>query len=123
VARRGSFMEEATGTTEGTMAALIGGEEEAVRALAKECDIDVANFNAPGQIVVSGSVVGVDQAIEKAQERGIRIAQKLDVAGAYHSRLMQSAQEKLAAVLQTTPVQVPRVPVLANVDAQEAADV
>jgi [acyl-carrier-protein] S-malonyltransferase len=63
VARRGLFMEEACQATQGSMAALIGGEEDAVKALATECDVDVANFNAPGQIVLSGTVAGIDAAV------------------------------------------------------------
>lgn len=114
VARRGLFMEEACQATEGAMAALIGGEEEQVRALAAECDVDVANLNAPGQIVLSGSVAGIDAAVAKAKDFGIRRAIKLNVAGAYHSRLMQSAQDKLAAELAAAAIQTPAVPVVCN---------
>ncbi|MGC4016537.1 MAG: ACP S-malonyltransferase [Luteolibacter sp.] len=114
VARRGLFMEEACQATEGAMAALIGGEEEQVRALAAECDVDVANLNAPGQIVLSGSVAGIDAAVAKAKDFGIRRAIKLNVAGAYHSRLMQSAQDKLAAELAAAAIQSPSVPVVCN---------
>ena len=91
VAKRGAFMEEATSAVEGAMAALIGGEEADIRALAAKCDVDVANLNCPGQIVVSGKVAGIDEVIASAQDHGIRIAQKLEVAGAYHSRLMMPA--------------------------------
>jgi [acyl-carrier-protein] S-malonyltransferase len=91
VAKRGAFMEEATSAVEGSMAALIGGEEDVIRALAAKRDVDVANFNCPGQIVVSGKVAGIDQVIAEASDHGIRIAQKLEVAGAYHSRLMMPA--------------------------------
>ena len=114
VARRGLFMEEACLATQGSMAALIGGEEEQVRALAAACDVDVANLNAPGQIVLSGSVAGIDAAVEKAKEFGIRRAIKLNVAGAYHSRLMQSAQDKLAAELKGAAIQSPAIPVVCN---------
>ncbi|MCW1916652.1 ACP S-malonyltransferase [Luteolibacter sp. GHJ8] len=122
VARRGLFMEEACQATEGAMAALIGGEEEGVRALAAECDVDVANFNAPGQIVLSGTVAGIDAAVEKARDHGIRRAIKLNVAGAYHSRLMQSAQDKLAAELKDLPMQTPGIPVVCNYGASVVAD-
>ena len=117
VFRRGSFMEEACEETKGSMAAMIGGDEAAVRELAAECDVDVANLNAPGQIVLSGSVEGIKLAVAKAKEKGIRKAVELTVAGAYHSRLMKSAQDKLAAVLQTVPVQMPKVPVVSNYEA------
>jgi [acyl-carrier-protein] S-malonyltransferase len=117
VFQRGTFMEEACEETKGSMAALIGGEESAVRELAAECGVDVANLNAPGQIVLSGSVDGIKQVVAKAKEKGIRKAVELTVAGAYHSRLMKSAQDKLAGVLQTTPVQMPGVPVISNYEA------
>jgi [acyl-carrier-protein] S-malonyltransferase len=114
VARRGQFMEEACEATQGSMAAMIGGEEEAVKALAAECGVDVANFNAPGQIVLSGAVAGIDAAVEKARDHGIRRAIKLNVAGAYHSRLMQSAQDQLAVELAGLAVVAPQLPVVCN---------
>ena len=114
VARRGEFMEAACLATHGAMAALIGGEEAQVRALAKAADVDVANLNAPGQIVLSGTASGIDAAIAQAKDFGIRRAIKLNVAGAYHSRLMQSAQDKLAAELATVSFQSPALPVVCN---------
>lgn len=122
VAKRGAFMEEATAAVDGAMAALIGGEEENVRKLAESCDVDVANINAPGQIVISGTVTGIDKAIAEASDHGIRIAQKLDVAGAYHSRLMMPAQEKLAEVLAGLDLAQPAVPVVCNVSAQQVSE-
>jgi [acyl-carrier-protein] S-malonyltransferase len=122
VARRGEFMEEACAATRGAMAALIGGEEDAVQALAAECGVDVANFNAPGQIVLSGTVEGIDAAVEKARDHGIRRAIKLNVAGAYHSRLMQSAQDQLSTVLAEVPVRPPAIPVVCNFGASVVAD-
>lgn len=122
VAQRGQFMEEACDATEGSMAAMIGGDEEAVKQLAADCGVDVANFNAPGQIVLSGSVAGIDEAVAGAKERGIRMAKKLNVAGAYHSRLMQTAQDKLAAVLEVTDVATPGIPVYCNFKACEVSD-
>lgn len=121
VARRGHFMEEACEANGGAMAAMIGGEEDAVRALAAECDVDVANLNAPGQIVLSGAEAGIDQATARAREKGIRMGKKLDVAGAYHSRLMAPAQEKLAAELAGAAIGDPAFPVVCNVDARPVA--
>lgn len=114
VALRGQFMEEACDATKGAMAAMIGGTPEAVEALAAKCDVDVANYNAPGQIVLSGSEAGVDMAIAGAKAVGIKIAKKLNVAGAYHSRLMQSAQDKLAGVLHGTALAKSNIPVASN---------
>lgn len=117
VYQRGSFMEEACEETKGGMAALIGGEESAVRELAAECDVDVANFNSPGQIVVSGREEGIANVIARAKDKGIRKAVPLPVAGAYHSRLMKSAQDKLASVLQSTSFKVTDIPVVSNYEA------
>lgn len=122
VARRGEFMEAACLATQGAMAALIGGDEEQVRALAKAADVDVANLNAPGQIVLSGTVAGIDSVVSQAKEFGIRKAIKLNVAGAYHSRLMQSAQDKLAAELSSITMNSPMIPVICNFGACSVSD-
>jgi [acyl-carrier-protein] S-malonyltransferase len=119
-------MEEACEATAGAMAAMIGGEEAAVRELAHACGVDVANLNAPGQIVLSGSIEGIDRAVEAAKEAGVRRAIKLDVAGAYHSRLMAGAQEKFAVELSRVDIHPPQVPVICNFGARPvstAADV
>lgn len=122
VAARGRFMDEACAAAAGAMAAMIGGEEAAVRELAAECDVDVANLNAPGQIVLSGSEAGIARAVAEAKARGIRLAKPLAVAGAYHSRLMRAAQEKLAAELAATSLRPPSVPVISNVTAGPVAE-
>lgn len=122
VAKRGALMEEACQSTEGSMAALIGGEEEQIRALATACDVDVANLNAPGQIVLSGAVAGIDAVVEKAKDFGVRRAIKLNVAGAYHSRLMQTAQDQLAVAMAALPMLAPRVPVVCNFGASIVND-
>ncbi len=118
VQKRGAYMEEACQAAPSTMAAMIGGTNEAVQALATECGIDVANYNCPGQTVVSGSVEGVDKAVAGAKAAGIKIAKKLNVAGAYHSRYMKSAQEKLLPELAATPMQMPSCPVYCNYEAR-----
>lgn len=122
VARRGEFMEEACNATQGAMAALIGGEEDQIRALAAAADVDVANLNAPGQIVLSGTAAGIDTAVALAKEYGVRRAIKLNVAGAYHSRLMQSAQDKLSAELAGVSIQTPSMPVICNFAARPVAE-
>ena len=119
VQRRGELMDEACAATNGAMAAMIGADESAVRALAADADVDVANINAPGQIVVSGEKAKIEIAVGLAREHGIRRATLLTVAGAYHSRLMESAYQKLGAVLLHVPVQPPRFPVIANVTGAE----
>ena len=119
VQRRGELMDEACSATNGAMAAMIGADESAVRVLAADADVDVANINAPGQIVISGEKAKVENAVGLAKEHGIRRAMLLSVAGAYHSRLMESAYEKLGAVLLHVPVQPPRFPVISNVTGAE----
>lgn len=121
VAQRGLFMDEACEATDGAMAAMIGGEEEAVRQLAETCEVDVANFNSPGQIVLSGSSEGIDRAVAQAKEHGIRMGRKLKVAGAYHSSLMAGAQAKLGEVLAGVEVGQPEIPVISNFSAAEAS--
>jgi len=118
VSRRGAFMEEACGATTGAMAAMVGGDEAKVRALAESAGVDVANFNAPGQIVLSGMVAAIDDAVARAKDFGIRRAIRLNVAGAYHSRLMQGAQDKLAAELAGVAMQTPGIPVVCNFEAR-----
>ncbi len=115
VQQRGEFMDEACSATLGGMAALIGGAENDVRRLAADEDVDVATINAPGQIVISGELAKVEAAVGVAKEYGIRRATMLNVAGAYHSRLMESAYEKLGAVLADLPMRPPRFPVISNV--------
>jgi [acyl-carrier-protein] S-malonyltransferase len=118
VEQRGLFMQEACEQTQGGMAAMIGGDESAVRSLAAECDVDVANLNSPGQIVLSGESSKIALAVSLAKEHGIRLAKTLEVAGAYHSRLMNSAFVKLGDELQKTALQSPRFPVICNTDAR-----
>jgi [acyl-carrier-protein] S-malonyltransferase len=100
------------------MAAMIGADESAVRALASETDVDVANLNSPGQIVISGESAKIALAVSLAKEHGIRMAKTLNVAGAYHSRLMNSAFLKLGQELQRTAIASPRFPVICNTDAR-----
>ena len=119
VQKRGSFMDEACGATTGGMAAMIGADENAVRQLADAEDVDVANINSPGQVVVSGELAKVEGAVAVAKEHGIRRATMLNVAGAYHSRLMQSAYEKLGAALLEVQMQIPQFPVISNVTGRE----
>ena len=117
VARRGLFMEEACEATKGSMIAMLGGEEEAVRQLAADSGVDMANFNTPGQIVLSGARENIARTAVLAKERGLR-GKELPVAGAYHSRLMISAQEKLRTELAGVALSAPAFPVVCNLEAQ-----
>ncbi len=119
VQKRGKFMDEACSATTGGMAALIGGAENDVRRLAAAEDVDVANINSPGQIVISGELAKVETAVGVAREYGIRRATMLNVAGAYHSRLMDSAYQKLGSALLDVQMQLPQFPVISNVTGDE----
>ena len=120
VDQRSRFMREACEATEGGMAAIIGADEQGVRDLAAAADVDVANFNSPGQIVISGEKAKIALAVGMAKEYGARKAVELSVAGAFHSRLMEPAYQRLSAVLAETPIMVPGVTVVSNVDALPA---
>ncbi len=119
VEQRGRFMEAACEATSGAMAAMIGGDETAVRGLAAAADVDVANLNSPGQIVVSGERAKVENAVSMAKEHGIRRATLLNVAGAYHSRLMASAFIKVGEALRDVVLQKPSFPVISNVNGKQ----
>ncbi|MCX8493651.1 MAG: ACP S-malonyltransferase [Chthoniobacterales bacterium] len=120
VDQRSRFMQEACEATEGGMAAIIGAEEQGVRDLAAAADVDVANFNSPGQIVISGEKAKIALAVGMAKEYGARKAVELTVAGAFHSRLMEPAYQRLSAVLAETSIVMPSVPVVSNIDARPA---
>jgi [acyl-carrier-protein] S-malonyltransferase len=119
VQKRGEFMEEACAATIGGMAAMIGGLENEVRQLAADEDVDVASINALGQIVISGELAKVEAAIGVAKEYGIRRATLLNVGGAYHSRLMESAYQKLGQELLNVEMQLPKFSVISNVTGEE----
>jgi len=122
VAERGRLMHEACEQTSGTMASIIGEEVGAVEALCAEFDIQVANLNCPGQIVVSGEKDKVEAALAGAKARGIRRLMPLNVAGAYHSRLMEPARAAFERFLQQVPVRAPRISVLTNTTGKTVAE-
>jgi [acyl-carrier-protein] S-malonyltransferase len=118
VRERGKFMQEACETTRGGMAAVIGLDEEPTRAVCAEAGITLANLNCPGQIVISGEADRITGAVELAKAKGAKRAIPLQVAGAYHSPLMASAQPKLQAELVKIKISTPAVPVISNVTAK-----
>lgn len=127
VRARGEAMAAAGRKRSGTMAAVLGLSASAVAALcdevAREGEVLVpANMNAPGQVVISGSVAAVRRAVEEARSRGARRAVELAVSGAFHSPLMEPAGEALAAALAAVQVRPARVPVVANVDARPVTE-
>ena len=121
VRQRGCFMQEACEATQGGMAAIIGLDEAATREVCAQTGVELANLNCPGQIVISGAADKMSAACELAKTKGAKRALPLNVAGAYHSALMASAQPKLGAALASITLAVPQVPVISNVTAQPHA--
>jgi [acyl-carrier-protein] S-malonyltransferase len=121
IARRGELMDAACRETQGGMASVLGGDLSVIRDACAACGIDVANFNSPGQVVISGTVSGVEQTVALLKEKGLRKVIPLKVAGAYHSRLMAGAGEQLGSVLNSTLFATPRVPIVQNYTGREAA--
>ncbi len=126
VHRRGALMYQAGIDRPGTMAAILGLGREAVEEACAEAAtaglVVPANLNAPGQVVISGEVTGVERACEAARARGAKRAIRLEVSGAFHSPLMASAAAGLTESLEATPFSDARCPVIANVDARPRTD-
>lgn len=124
VRRRGEAMQEAVPVGEGSMAAILGLEADAVMAVASEAAGDqictVANYNAPGQIVIAGHTEAVERAVELCKEEGARRALLLPVSAPFHSPLMAPARESLAPFLKRATFTNPEVPVVTNIDARPA---
>lgn len=118
VAERGRLMQVACERSKGGMAAIVGEERAKVAELCKEFDIETANFNAPGQIIVSGDKAKVDAAVAAAKERGWKKVMPLNVAGAYHSRLMEPARAEFAEFLKGVIFNAPKFPVFTNTTGQ-----
>jgi len=114
VAERGRLMQLACEQSGGTMASIIGEERSKIDALCAEFDIEVANLNCPGQIVVSGDKAKVGAAVAAARERGMRKVIPLNVAGAYHSRLMEPARAAFATFLEGIAFARPSLTVFTN---------
>ncbi len=124
---RALAMQEACEQAPGTMAAIIGLSDEKVEEVCKEiskpgCVVIPANYNNPGQLVISGNVEAVNAACEKLKEAGAKRALLLPVSGAFHSPLMQPAKDKLQAAIEQTEVKAPKCPVYQNVDAMPHTD-
>jgi len=119
---RGELMQQAGIKQPGTMAVIVGLDPKMINALCTEASevgiVQAANFNSPGQIVISGSIAGVRKAMELAKVRGAKIAKELPVSGAFHSPLMESARAGLKAALDKTEIHDASVPVYANVTAK-----
>lgn len=123
VAQRAEAMQKACELAESTMAAIVGLDDEAVEKVCNEvADVVPANYNTTGQLVISGSVSGIDTACEKLKEAGAKRALKLNVSGAFHSPFMEPAREKLAQAIENTKFAKPVCPVYQNVEAKPSSD-
>lgn len=123
VRKRGELMEEAVPPGQGTMAAILGLEanqvQEACTNAQTEGWVGIANYNSPGQVVISGETLAVNKACTIAKELGAKRAISLAVSGPFHSPLMAKAGESLRPYLEEISWQEPRSPIIANIDAQE----
>ncbi|MEI9929301.1 MAG: ACP S-malonyltransferase [Rhizomicrobium sp.] len=125
---RGQAMQEAVPVGEGGMSALLGAEIDQAEELAKDCAAAtggicvVANDNAPGQIVISGSKAAIDKAPEIAKTKGIKRAMALNVSAPFHSPMMHPAADKMRDVLAAVTIRPPALPVVANVTAAEVSE-
>lgn len=122
VAERGRLMQVACEQSAGGMAAIIGEDRAKVYELCQAFDIEAANFNAPGQIIVSGEKSKVSAAVEGAKARGMKKVMPLNVAGAYHSRLMEPARAGFAAYLEGVSFAAPKFTVFTNTTGQTISD-
>ncbi len=124
VQQRALAMQKACEAVESTMAAVLGLEDEIAEQICESIDEVVvpANYNCPGQLVISGSVPGIEKAVEKLKEAGARKAIVLQVGGAFHSPLMQPAKEELQAAITETNISKPICPIYQNVNAKAETD-
>jgi [acyl-carrier-protein] S-malonyltransferase len=122
VARRGELMQLACEKSVGGMAAIIGEERAKIAELCREFDIEAANFNAPGQIIVSGEKAKVDALVAAAKDKGLKRVMPLNVAGAYHSRLMEPARAEFAQFLDTVTFNRPAFTVFTNTTGQAVSE-
>jgi [acyl-carrier-protein] S-malonyltransferase len=127
VRKRGEFMEQAVPSGEGTMAAVLGMAREPLKEVTdlvtnEGHPVGLANLNCPGQIVISGTVKGVELASEKAKEAGAKRVIPLQVSGPFHSRLMKPAADQFVSILDSITIEDAAVPVIANVTAKPVTD-
>jgi [acyl-carrier-protein] S-malonyltransferase len=118
IQKRGAFMEEAVKANPGKMAAIIGFDKDKLVAICKTAGCEVANFNAPDQIVITGKTDAVTKACQLITEQGGKKVIPLDVSGAFHSALMKPAADKFAEALKSVELRVSDVKVISNVTAR-----
>jgi [acyl-carrier-protein] S-malonyltransferase len=124
VSQRAIAMQKACEMQPSTMAAILGLEDDVVEKICADIDgvVVPANYNCPGQLVISGSIPAVEEACAKLTEAGAKRAMMLQVGGAFHSPLMEPAREELAAAIEATHFSQPTCPVYQNVNAKAVSD-
>ncbi|MDZ7660562.1 ACP S-malonyltransferase [Fodinibius sp.] len=128
VRRRGKLMQQAGENNPGTMAAVIGMDDDIVEQICEQATEEVgkeviaANYNCPGQVVISGDEEAIDKAVALLKEEGCRLAKKLPVSGAFHSSLMQPAYDGLKESLETLDISKPDCPIYSNYTAEPTTD-
>ncbi|MFK8008145.1 MAG: ACP S-malonyltransferase [Saprospiraceae bacterium] len=124
VKQRALAMQKACEATPSTMAAIVGLDDEVIEKICHEIDDVVvpANYNSPGQLVISGSISGIDIAVEKLKEAGAKRAIVLQVGGAFHSPLMEPALKELGEAIENTEIKIPICPIYQNVNALPEKD-
>ncbi len=122
VERRSTFMEEATKLSRGKMAAIIGLDKEVIVKVCEETGAQVANFNSPQQIVITGHAEKVEAACQKLSAAGAKSVVPLDVSGGFHSSLMKPAADKFVHELANVDIASPRCPIISNINAQPTSD-
>ncbi|MFD2828026.1 ACP S-malonyltransferase [Leeuwenhoekiella polynyae] len=124
VSQRAQAMQKSCDSTPSTMAAILGLEDELVEAVCADVDgvVVAANYNCPGQLIISGAVEAVNEACERLKERGAKRALVLPVGGAFHSPLMEPAREELAAAIEKTTFSEPKCPIYQNVSTTAVTD-
>lgn len=124
VSQRAQAMQKACEIEPSTMAAIVGLEDSIVEEVCNSIEdvVVAANYNCPGQLVISGSISGIDKACDILKEKGAKRAIKLPVGGAFHSPLMEPARTELAAAIENTEFKQPICPIYQNVNAQSVTD-
>ncbi|MEC7784359.1 MAG: ACP S-malonyltransferase [Bacteroidota bacterium] len=124
VSQRAQAMQKACDSVPSTMAAILGLEDELVEAVCADVDgvVVAANYNCPGQLIISGEIEAVNEACERLKERGAKRALVLPVGGAFHSPLMEPAREELAAAIEKTTFRTPTCPIYQNVSTTAVTD-